>query len=177
MMAGVGLDAHIVYNLDLNLKAAWGKLAYWYAGFGNIGRKLASFDVRVDGRTLRSSFALASRVRNYGGDLEIARNASLLDNEFEMVLFEGENASGYLKYLAGVLLRRAEGMQGVSVLRVRSAEFLAPADSRVYVQVDGEYAGRLPARVEIVDSSLTLLVPPEFRRKMQQGRSAILNVS
>jgi len=32
----------------------------------------------------------------------------------------------------------------------------------VYVQVDGEYAGRLPASVEIVPDALTLLIPPEY---------------
>ena len=33
MMAGVGLDAEIVYDLNLDLKNAIGKVAYWIAGF------------------------------------------------------------------------------------------------------------------------------------------------
>jgi diacylglycerol kinase family enzyme len=37
-------------------------------------------------------------------------------------------------------------------------------DDRVFVQVDGEFAGHLPARVEIVPDSLNLLVPPEYVR-------------
>jgi diacylglycerol kinase family enzyme len=33
------------------------------------------------------------------------------------------------------------------------------------VQVDGEYAGRLPATVELDEDALTLLVPPEYARR------------
>jgi diacylglycerol kinase family enzyme len=38
------------------------------------------------------------------------------------------------------------------------------ADDRVFVQVDGEFAGHLPARVEIVPDALSLLVPPQYVR-------------
>ena len=31
-----------------------------------------------------------------------------------------------------------------------------------YVQIDGEFAGHLPAEVRIVPDALTLLVPPEY---------------
>ena len=41
---------------------------------------------------------------------------------------------------------------------------LLPENSSVYVQIDGEYAGRLPAEIEMVPDALTLLVPPEYGR-------------
>ncbi len=37
-----------------------------------------------------------------------------------------------------------------------------PEDRRVYVQIDGEFAGHLPAEIRIVPDALTLLVPPEY---------------
>ena len=43
--------------------------------------------------------------------------------------------------------------------------FSAPADSPIYIQVDGEYAGRLPATVEVVKDAVTVLVPPEYLKK------------
>lgn len=166
MMAGVGLDAHIVYHLNLGLKASLGKLAYWISGFTNLGRRLPLFDVEVGDHKVTTGFALASRVRNYGGDLEIARTASLLDHDFEVVLFEGAESLRYLKYLLAVAAHRHKGIKGVSVLRSQALKFNGSADRRIYVQVDGEFAGHLPARVEIVEKCLTLLLPPEFRRKM-----------
>ena len=35
----------------------------------------------------------------------------------------------------------------------------------MHLQVDGEYVGAAPARVEIVPNALTLLVPPNFRAR------------
>ena len=35
LMAGAGLDAHIVYSLNVALKGRLGKVAYWLAGFNN----------------------------------------------------------------------------------------------------------------------------------------------
>jgi diacylglycerol kinase (ATP) len=158
-MAGIGLDAHIVYSMNDELKNRWGKMAYWIAGFGQLVRKLEEFDVEIDGRTYRTSFALVTKVRNYGGDLEIARRVSILDDEFEVVLFAGDSATRYLKYLSGVAVNRLEGMSGVTILRAREVR-LGPASSeRVYMQIDGEYAGRLPGKVEIVPDALTLLTP------------------
>ena len=73
-MAGVGLDAHIVYRMSAELKKKWGKLAYWIGGFSQLVRELEEFEVEIDGGGYRCSFALVSKVRNYGGDLRIARS-------------------------------------------------------------------------------------------------------
>src|SRR6266545_6414326 len=88
-MAGIGLDAHVVYHLSAPLKAKLGKAAYWVSAFSRVGRDLHEFEVTVDGRQHLCSFALVSKVKNYGGDLTIASGASLLDDRFEVVLFEG----------------------------------------------------------------------------------------
>ncbi len=165
LMAGAGLDADIVYHLNPRVKQAVGKAAYWIGGFSKVGRRIPEFTVQANGREYRASFALLSRVRNYGGDLEIAPTISLLDDEFEMVLFEGESSLGFLKYMLAVVVHQQRTMQGITILRTREAVFSAPADCKIHLQVDGEYAGLAPARVEIVPNALTLLVPPGFRAK------------
>jgi diacylglycerol kinase family enzyme len=50
--------------------------------------------------------------------------------------------------------------------RCRKIELSAPEDSRIYVQVDGEFAGHLPARIEIVPDALTLMIPADFRERL-----------
>ena len=78
------------------------------------------FDVRWDGGAKRASFVLASRVRNYGGDLEIARHANLLDDELALVIFEGASSFRYLKYFSGRSAEqvgrdeRCDGHQGIA---------------------------------------------------------------
>ena len=87
------------------------------AGWSLLGRRLAEFEVEIDGRKRRCSFALVSKVRNYGGDFTIARSVTLLDDRFEVVLFEGRSSLRYVKYFAGLALNRLAGMKGVTVLR------------------------------------------------------------
>jgi diacylglycerol kinase (ATP) len=165
LMAGAGLDAEIVHDINYRLKDALGKVAYWIAGFSKVGSRLAEFTVEAEGREFLVSFALASRVRNYGGDLEIAPTISLLDDEFELVLFEGASSFTFLKYMLGVVVHRHQSMHGVTILRTRKALFSASANRKIHLQVDGEYAGLAPGTVEIVPNALTLLVPPEFRSR------------
>jgi diacylglycerol kinase (ATP) len=162
LMAGIGLDAHIVYRVNGSLKARTGKIAYWLAGWSMLGRSLAEFHVEVGGQVRKCSFALASKVRNYGGDFEIAREVSLLDDRFEVVLFEGRSTLRYVKYFTGLMRNRVEGMAGVTVLREQCLKLSCPEDLRIYVQIDGECAGHLPAEVRIVPDAITLLMPEEY---------------
>ena len=166
-MAGAGLDAEIVTHVNLDLKAALGKLAYYVGGFSQVFRPLSEFEVTVDGKTYEASFALISRVRNYGGDLEIARGASLLCNEFQVVLFRGKHTLRYVPYLAAVGLRLAERMSGCTFLYGRSVACKARNGEGIFAQVDGELAGKLPISAEIVPDALTLLLPASFVAKEQ----------
>jgi YegS/Rv2252/BmrU family lipid kinase len=162
LMAGIGLDAHVVYNVNPRLKARTGKFAYWVAGWSLLGKRLPQFEVEVDGRRHQCSFALVTRVRNYGGDFEIARKVTLLDDDFEVVLLEGNTSFSFVPYFAGMALGKLAGMSGVTVLRAREIKLSGATDARVYIQIDGEFAGRLPAELRIVPSAVKLLVPESY---------------
>lgn len=158
-MAGAGLDAKIVSETNAALKDRTGKLAYWAAGMAQFGTKLEQLDVRVMGEVHRCGFLLASRVRNYGGDLEIASGASLRRPDFELVLFEGSSPFRYGAYMLATLVRQVQKMPGVRTIATQCAEILTPTP----LQVDGEYAGCQPAHFEAVPDSLTLLIPPAYK--------------
>lgn len=162
MVAGVGLDAHILVQVDPEVKRAQGKVAFWLAGLAQLSQELEEFDVCVDGAKRLATFALASRVRNYGGSFTITREAGLLRDDFAFALFEGRSPFRYLGYLGGVLANTLDRTEGVTLLHGTAAEFHPRDSAPVYVEVDGELAGALPATVEIVPDALTLLVPPAF---------------
>ena len=162
LMAGIGLDAYVVHHLNAGLKARTGKFAYWVAGWSVLGRNLAEFCVDVEGDKRICSFALLSKVRNYGGDFEIARSVSLPDDQFEAVLLEGRSSLRYVKYFTGMALNRLSNMRGVTVLRTGRAVISCPQEGDAYVQIDGEFAGALPAEVRVVPDALTLLMPEEY---------------
>jgi len=166
LLTGIGLDAHIVHHVSNGLKARTGKFAYWVAGWSLLGRGLPQFEVEVDGVSHTCSFALISKVRNYGGDFEIARKVHLLDDTFEVVLFQGKTTLNFVPYFVGMACGRMEGMRGITVLRARKVKACCAAGARVLVQVDGEPAGELPAEVRIVPDALALLVPDSYAVKV-----------
>jgi diacylglycerol kinase (ATP) len=159
LMAGAGLDANIVYEVSAGLKNAVGKLAYWAAGFARFFKRVEQLEVgvvtQVDRQIHRCGFALVSRVRNYGGDLEIASGASLHDDHFEVVMFEGSNPLRYAWYMLNVAARRVQRMRGVRVLRAHRVEILTDTP----VQIDGEFLGRQTVTIEIVPGAIHLLLP------------------
>jgi diacylglycerol kinase family enzyme len=162
LMAGIGLDAHVVHRVRPALKARTGKFAYWVAGWSILGRRLAEFDVEIAGEKRRCSFALLSKVRTYGGDFEVARSVTLLHDEFEAVLFEGSMATSYVKYFVGMALNRLSGMRGVTVARADRVTISTADGRRAYVQIDGELVGTLPAEFRIVPDALTVLMPETY---------------
>ena len=81
-----------------------------------------------------------------------------------MVLFEGRSTVPYVKYFGGLMLNRLAGMKGVTVTRAQCLRVLASEDRRVYLHIDGEFAGHLPAEIRIVPDAITLLVPESYPR-------------
>jgi diacylglycerol kinase (ATP) len=158
-MAGAGLDAGIVQRVDPGDKRRLGKIAYWIAGLRSFGERLAIIHVSVDGRLLETGFALASRVRNYGGDLTIASRASLFANHFELVTFSGRSTAPYLMYLSGAVVALATSLPGVQSVITTSVTLTPGSSGTVYIQVDGESAGQLPVTIDLAPSALTILVP------------------
>lgn len=165
LMAGVGVDAAIVQHLNLNLKRRAGKLAYFASGIRHMARRFDEFEVQCAGERRRVSWVLASRVRKYGGDFDIARRVTLLDDHIEAVLLNGRGIVRYIPYLAAMLVGRLQACGGAAFVDTTALEMNAEPGVEVHVQVDGEGAGTLPARVELAPDALTLLVPPEYGQR------------
>ncbi len=175
LMCGIGVDAGIIYNLDTRLKAYLGEGAYWLGSLDQLHRKLEPFAVHLDGETHEATFVLISKSRYYGSGLEITPNAELLAGEFEVAIFHGRSPLRYVGYLAQLAARRLDSFPDVTFCRTKRVEASPLDSSAVYIEVDGELAGRLPAVVDIAAQKLKLLLPPDFAENGASesvGRSA-----
>jgi YegS/Rv2252/BmrU family lipid kinase len=166
LMCGAGVDASIVYHLDSKLKPYLGQAAYFLGSLEQLQRKFEPFQIRIDGREYQCTFALMSKSRRYGGKLIIASHAHLLEEEFEVVVFEGDSPLRYVAYLAQIATGTLDQFEDVSFHKARRVELSVSGESRVYIQVDGEFAGRLPAVVEAAPETLTLLIPPAYAKRL-----------
>lgn len=162
MMAGAGFDARMVHTVNRGLKRRLGKVAYWVAGLSQLGRNLEQMLVTVNGATHQASLCLASRVRNYGGDINIAPSIRITDDDIEVILFEGRYTAMYLAHLFSILSGRLDEADRITVLRSRHIELRSVDGEPVHLHVDGEHIGLLPATVTVEPDALNLLTPPGY---------------
>jgi diacylglycerol kinase (ATP) len=162
-LAGAGPDGAIVRAVNQGLKDSTGTVAYWIEGF----RQLASygfprFRVKFENETAEGTLIIAGRTKHYGGPVKITTRADLYGNDFELMVCTTNSRWKYLSYMPLLL---SGGLRHVRDIRfVRATEMRCePIDAEpIWVQVDGEAAGRLPAEFRIVRDALTLAVPAKI---------------
>src|SRR5580658_7848667 len=161
-IVGIGMDAHVFYELDPLIKRRFGAAAYcakatrlW------LTHKMKSFVVEIVGEEQAEvSQLLAVRIGNFGGVLrELAPGASLERDDLRLVLFRTQSRLAYLRYILRGLFGTNWKVPGIELAYATDAICRDVADSgnRILVEADGELLGTLPAKISIVPDAVTLL--------------------
>jgi diacylglycerol kinase family enzyme len=159
MMAGIGVDADIVYALNAKVKRTLGEAGFWLEALRHwtTRHRLARFSVDVDGDAHYASFAIISRVGWYAGGVKITSKADLRSDQFDVCLFKGTSRIDYLRYLSGVLSGTHPNFHDVAYTRGTAIQMTS--ETKIRVQMDGEIVGILPMAFQFVPDALTLLIP------------------
>ncbi len=159
-LAGAGPDGIMVRAVSQSLKARTGTLAFWIEGFRQLALyNFPGFRVTAHHDSSEATLMVAGRTKHYGGPLQITTCADLYGNDFELMLCSAKTRWRYLSYIP--LLFAGQLRRARQIRFVRATEMLCEpiSDQPIWVQVDGEPAGRLPAQFRIVPDALTLAVP------------------
>lgn len=165
--AGVGVDAHLFYKLNRDLKKQAGMAAYYLKAWNLWAtHRMRKFDVEYSygtGTKTRATLTelLAVRIRFFGNILrELVPGASLDHPHVRAVMCRTDRRSAYLRYVAGALLGRHRAIDGIDLVSASEITCHLPEDGdSVYVEADGELLGRLPARMTMEPDALSLVVP------------------
>jgi len=168
--AGVGVDAHLFYNLNRLIKDRMGMLAYYTkATHLWLTHRMRYFEAEfaLNGSApiheKRLSEMLAVRINYFGGVLrELAPGASLARNDMRLVLCRTGNRAMYLAYVFRGMLGMSSGVPGIELAYADSVTCRSvPGEKpeKIYVEADGELLGRLPMTLSIVPDAMTVLVP------------------
>lgn len=115
--------------------------------------------LRVDGELVHDgplTFATAANGRYFGGGMYVAPGAEPDDGLFDVVVVPGLSRGKLLRQLPGFYRGTHVGVSGVRVQRGRVLEAESPGE-RVWIDVDGEPLGVLPARFEIVPGAISFV--------------------
>jgi diacylglycerol kinase (ATP) len=160
LMAGIGLDGHVLSAVPEEMKRRLGAVTYVISGLREALRYPSQpASVRLDGEEMRLdlSWMLVGNTRSYGGVVNVTHDALADDGLLDVCAIEGHGWRRVIACGLRILARRLHGAPGVVWRRVRAVE-LPPAPF-LPVQVDGDYLGRTPMRFTVEPQALTVLVP------------------
>jgi YegS/Rv2252/BmrU family lipid kinase len=167
--AGAGPDAHLMYKLNPRLKRRYGMSAYyahatWVWATHTYPKFHVEFFDADQGRRRSESVTqvLAIRIGVFGGLLhQLAPGASLLRNDFRLVLFKTASRALYLAYVMRCVARGMWKIPGVELVNATEVVCSAAETRRpIYVEADGEMLGSVPARMSLRPAAVHLLMPP-----------------
>ena len=160
LMAGVGIDALTIKELDVGLKNRFRRAAFVWTGVKAFLRNPSPLlQVEIGEKRHEANLVVAGNCRYYGGRFGITTRAVPNDGLLDVLMFEGRgflrNAAFWLGTPLGLHVRHP----GTSYVQERSLSIRADdANGPVWFHTDGELAGRLPVEIEIKENALRVLV-------------------
>lgn len=169
IMATVGFDADVVRRLHLRRKGFIRRSSYLWPILQSMVRyrfpelKLTLLDHTGDPSppVISAGWVMSFNLPCYAAGLNIAKNADETDGKLDVATFAGRGLISGLRYLAGIATGRHGSYRDVNL--VQSTHLRIESNERVYFQLDGDYAGRLPLEIKLTPSRICLLIP-EFAR-------------
>jgi YegS/Rv2252/BmrU family lipid kinase len=155
-LAGAGIDARAVQLVSWALKKKTGPLAYLAAGLRAL-RETQPL-IAVEGpNPMSAQLVLVGNGRFYGGGFEVFQGASLRDGLLDVRVLPEVSAWRALQAALGLLTGRVSRF--LPMRRFCSPALSLRSSSRVGLQLDGEYAGELPAAFSVLRQALRVIVP------------------
>ena len=170
LMAGAGIDAQAVANLDMRLKRRIGKLAYVWPVLRAIFAPTPLITARLDGVPHRARWAVMCKSSRYAGGFRLSPDSSIAQPGLIAVLCTARTRLGLIVDILMIgagYARRAPHLDFVAFRRAHLS-----ADRDVPVQVDGEPFGTLPLKVETDRLPVYICVPANVTTAGRAGDRA-----
>ena len=155
VMAGIGLDGSAVYGVNDSIKKISGKGSYLYSGFKTwLKSAQEELVLQVNGSTFRGYSAVIGNAAKYGGHFKITPDARLGDPTLYICIFHGNKRSDMVRYVLGIVTGgRHLKFKDVTYLQAKAITIKGKA----HVQLDGDYFGMTPARIDIAQQAVRLI--------------------
>lgn len=159
-IAALGLAGTVARELEKGGKRWGGAGGYLVASLWGLARARAEpVSLVVDGAAeppIPIHTAVVANSSTFGGGMRIADGADMEDGRFDLVTVSGVSKWRLLLNFPKIYRGAHFGVEGVSRRLVRRVE--ASADGPVWLNIDGEALGRLPAVFEVRPRALPFLV-------------------
>jgi diacylglycerol kinase (ATP) len=154
LMADIGYGGRTVAELNNRLKCLSSRTAFVVSGTKNLLKKPSTLlTFTVDGTTYEGYHAIIGKSSRYGGNFRVTPHASIFKNELYVCIFQSGQRLDLAKYVIGVATGRHHTYRDVVCLQCRQII----VEGRAHIQVDGNYLGKTPVKIDIVENALNLI--------------------
>jgi len=159
-IAAFGIAGDVAHHVHRMGKALGGRLSYALSSaWVLLTARAKTVRLNCDGRDLsgRYHMGVLANTSSMGGGMMIAPGASHDDGALDLVLVSDMSRFRLLRNFPKIYSGTHLDQAGVSLHGVRTLR--AESDETVYLNIDGEADGMLPASFEILPKAVTVLVP------------------
>ncbi|MEX5284273.1 YegS/Rv2252/BmrU family lipid kinase [Selenomonas sputigena] len=158
-VASAGVMTNIAHEVDVRLKNALGKMAYYLKGIGELPRfRSVKFIIEADGERYEEEGFLFVLVNSdvVAGFSNVAAKAKIDDGKLDFLLVRKCSIPDLMALTAEIVSGR--GISEKNVLYLQAKHFRISADTLLQSDVDGELGTFLPLTVETVPRAIEVFV-------------------
>lgn len=155
LMAGIGFDAEAVIKVNDRIKKISGKLAYILSGL----KILFSYNpsptlIKYNSNEKSGYSVIVGKASCYGGNFKITPDARLIDPRFYIFITHKKEKIELLKLALSIILKRdLRFRRDISYSEAKEIYI----EGKAPIQIDGDFVGWTPAKINIVKDALRLV--------------------
>lgn len=161
-LADFGLGGRVMQKVNSSHKIMGSKLTYLFHALSTF-LTFSPFSVVLENEDRNYHFhqlmiGLIANGKYFGSGMCVAPEAKLDDGKMDLIMVEKMGVRDFFKMLPD--LYRGEKINSDKIMRIQSGKFYvqSTSDKPVYIELDGEQPGVLPASFELIPKALTLCV-------------------
>lgn len=154
LMAGIGYDGEVVYGVNNRVKKYSGKGSYILNGIKTLLKwNPEKLIFNIDGRLCEGYSAIICNASKYAGNFKVAPDAVLNEPFFYAFVMHGRGRLDMLRYISGIFRGKHLLSKDITCLKAERVEIKGNAR----IQIDGDYLGPAPAKIEAAPKALRLV--------------------
>lgn len=166
-VAAGGILAGVGYQADVEYKAIFGRMAYYFEGLKEItqeGFNPKPFKVKITSEEYSAEeeilLFLISNSSSIGGFKKLAPEADVGDGLLDVIIIRKSEITDLANIFFNVLT--GEHIRHPNVKYFKTKSILIDSDAEISVDMDGEYGGKLPATFQAIPKAIKILVKEDL---------------
>ncbi len=156
-----GLMTDVAYRVRSDVKTVIGPAAYWLSAMKDLPSINRTLPIKItaDGKTYDENLIMfmISNTRSVGGFRGLMTKASLTDGVLDILAVRKMDPLDVVPLLGSLVV--GEHVNNDHVLYIQAEDILRESNEKVTLDIAGEEAPDLPARVTCIKKAINLIVP------------------